>query len=400
MLDAAVRNASILVVSDRSGDAALVKRLLSDEFDGVHTSGGGETAVADFEQHHPQVLVLAFDTLQKAERYLLGVYRHSTKIHLQPIRTITLCTINDVKEAYDMCRSGHFDDYVLFWPLTHDSGRLPMSLRIALRELAAQRDATPSAADFAARARNLAGMEAVLERTMAQGDQHIATTGRIVAQAQASMGAAIDGFSRRLAQGELSDMLEVRNAAGLGREIAQMKTQGLQQPLSQVQQSLAPLAQWAQELHLAMQPHLDSAHSLVAMAEQLRPLVLVVDDDEIQRDIVGGILQSSQYRVVFAASSREALKALANTPPDLILMDVMMPEVDGLQTTLQLRAVPRYARIPVIMVSGWSDGTVVRDSLKAGANDFIVKPVEPAALLSKIARALHPPGSAGLHRSR
>ncbi len=395
MHDASVRNTSILVVSDRRGDAALVQRLLADEFDAVHTSGGGETAVDDFERHAPQVLVLAFDALQKSERYLLGLYRHSTAIHRQPIRTITLCVMDEVKQAYEMCRSGHFDDYVQFWPMTHDSGRLPMSLRIALRELAAQRDATPSAAEFATRARALAGLEAALDRKMAQGGQHIATAGRVVAQAGASMDAAIDGFSRRLAHGELSDMLEVRNAAGLGREIAQMKTQGLRQPLHTVQQSLAPLTQWAQELHRDMQPHMDSARSLVALADRVRPLVLVVDDDDIQRDIVGGILEAGNYRVAFAASSHEALKALANSPTDLILMDVMMPQVDGLQTTLQIRAVPRYASIPVIMVSGWSDGAVVRDSLKAGANDFIVKPVEPAALLSKIVRALRAPAGGG-----
>jgi len=70
-------------------------------------------------------------------------------------------------------------------------------------------------------------------------------------------------------------------------------------------------------------------------------------------------------------------------------MDVMMPDGDGLQATSLIKSAPRYARSPVIMVSGWSGGDVVQDSLKAGAPDSIVKPVEPSAALAKIARALH-----------
>jgi CheY-like chemotaxis protein len=72
-------------------------------------------------------------------------------------------------------------------------------------------------------------------------------------------------------------------------------------------------------------------------------------------------------------------------------MDMIMPGMDGLQTTVQIKAEPKYARLPIIMATGKSDGNIVRDSLKAGAVDFIVKPIKPAALLSKIARALRLP---------
>lgn len=70
-------------------------------------------------------------------------------------------------------------------------------------------------------------------------------------------------------------------------------------------------------------------------------------------------------------------------------MDVMMPDMDGIETTQHLKAVPQFAKIPVIMITGKSEGQTVKDSLKAGAADFVVKPFDPAPLIAKIDHALH-----------
>src|SRR5438132_9339042 len=83
-------NASILVASDAQADASVVAKLLSDEFDGVRSSWVPESALSDFEASRPQVLVLAFEELEKAEVYYLGLYRHSRVIREQPHRTIVL----------------------------------------------------------------------------------------------------------------------------------------------------------------------------------------------------------------------------------------------------------------------------------------------------------------------
>jgi CheY-like chemotaxis protein len=128
------------------------------------------------------------------------------------------------------------------------------------------------------------------------------------------------------------------------------------------------------------------------MAEQVRPTVLVVDDDEFQHKMVARILETENCRLVFVASGAEALKILGTVQPDLILMDVQMPGMDGIETTRRLKAVPRLAKVPVVMITGQSAGTVVVDSLKAGAADFVVKPFEREKLISKVARWSRPTG--------
>jgi len=82
------------------------------------------------------------------------------------------------------------------------------------------------------------------------------------------------------------------------------------------------------------------------------------------------------------------LNVLKNKHPNLILMDIMMPNMNGMEATRQLKANPEFAEIPVIMITGKSEGEVVTDCMKAGAVDFVVKPYEHATLLSKIDHAL------------
>ncbi len=331
----------------------MVKEQLAIHFANVSTSTDEDKQVSDFDGRPPEVLVLAFDTLDKAQRYSLGLHRLSRKIHVQSHRAITLCSKDEVKRAFALCNTGHFDDYVLFWPMSHDSDRLPMSVTIALRGLAAQRGGNPSAAEFATQVRSQAGMETALESQLSEGGRRIEASARMVAQAQAAT----------------------------GPHEAEERMQSLAQTIDSVEQ-------WSREFNQPLQPHLDSARSLIELASRVPPAVLVVDDDKFQRDLIGTILKSEKYRVIFAVNGLQALEAIGREGPDLVLMDLQMPEMDGLQTLLRIKATPGYGKLPVMLISGKSDASVVREILKAGAVDFIVKPFERAALIIKVARAL------------
>jgi CheY-like chemotaxis protein len=209
---------------------------------------------------------------------------------------------------------------------------------------------------------------------------------RAVANAQKGIGAALDGFSRQLTQ---PDGSTVRSADELKNEINRLKREEIGQHLRGVAESVQPLRQWSQELVQECAPQLESVRALNAsMAELIRPTVLVVDDDEFQRKMVGKLLEAENYQMIYAGNGIEALTLLRKARPDLILMDVMMPEMDGLETTRRLKATPQHSGVPVIMITGQSEGKIVVDSLKAGASDFVVKPFNKNTLIDKVARAL------------
>lgn len=380
--------APILVATDNVADAALVKKQLEEEFAKVATSTDADAAAKDFERHRPDVLVLAFDNLEKAERYYLGLYRLCPTVQQHIHRTVILCNKDEVKRVYALCKKNYFDDYVLFWPMTYDMSRLAMAIHHALRELATLKDGEPSVAEFAAQARRLAEMETLLETRMSEGGQHLAVADRAMAQAEQDIGTALDGFSQRLIDGEIPDALTVNDADALQREIGRLKREEVGNLFRAAATAAAPVKAWADGFGQAYAPHRESTRALGALAERVRPTVLVADDDEFQRKIVTRVLEAENYRVLSAGSGLETLSLLRKTRPELILMDVNMPALDGIETTRRLKAVPRLAGIPVIMITGNSEKTIVTESLKAGASGFLVKPFERDTLLAKVAQAL------------
>ena len=380
--------ATILIATDSTTDAALVEKLLHPEFDHIFMSTDPDKLPGDFVRHRPSVLVLAFNILEKSERYYMGLYRLCEAVHQHPHRTVILCSKDEVKLAYELCKKDYFDDYILFWPMTYDMSRLAMSIHHALRELAALKGDGPSAAEFAAQARQLAELEKILAQQIAQGGLHIEAAGRAMEQAEQKIGTALDGFSQRLISGALPGSVTVKNADDLKKEISRFKREEVQQHFRTAAESAQPLKQWAREFKQECEPLMESARALNAMAERIRPIVLVVDDDEFQRKTIGKLLEEENYHLIFSSDGFEALNVLRKTRPDLILMDVMMPNMDGMETTRRLKTVPQFAKTPVIMITGKSEGKIVVDSLKAGAVGFVVKPFDRATLIAKIARAL------------
>jgi CheY-like chemotaxis protein len=220
-----------------------------------------------------------------------------------------------------------------------------MSVHNALRDLASLIPGEPSAAELAAQARRLGELENSLGQPVAQGGKHIEAVGRTIKQPEQNVGANLAELSQRLISGSLPDSEAVKNVD-------------------------------------------EAALTSNAITGHVRPIVLVVDDDEFQHKIVGKLLEAENYQLIFASDGFEALNLLRKTRPDVILMDVMMPGMDGMETTRRLKATPQSAKTPVIMITGKSEGKVVIDSLKAGAVDFVVKPFDRAILIAKIARVL------------
>lgn len=375
----------VLVATDNLSDGELVRKLLSDEFDNVILSTQPERAVADFESRKPDVLVLAFDELEKAERYYLGLYRLGATVHTQPHRTVILCDRDDLRRVYELCKREYFDDYILFWPMTHDVCRLPMAIHQALRQLSAARQGTGAPAEIAAQARRIAELEAALAQFAARGAQRVEAVRSELRRAGTEIGAALDGFSQRLGG---SAAITVRDRRGFEAEFDRLKSEHIAPSLRAAAETVEPVSQWLGSLHADLGPQIDSARELRALVDRLRPLVLVVEDDELQRRALGLALTEAPVDLAFASSGAEALGTLRRRRPDLVLMDIDLPDIDGIEATRRLKSVDQFAAVPVVMITGHSEKHLVVDSLKAGAADFVVKPFEKTVLLAKVRRFL------------
>jgi CheY-like chemotaxis protein len=118
------------------------------------------------------------------------------------------------------------------------------------------------------------------------------------------------------------------------------------------------------------------------------PLVLVVDDSDGFATLVTAVLMSVGCRVDRAASGTEALRKVASGPPALILLDLHMPEMDGIGVLRRLRARPPFDKIPVIVLTATKSTDDVTVACSLGAKDYVPKPLDPANLITKVQRHL------------
>lgn len=122
------------------------------------------------------------------------------------------------------------------------------------------------------------------------------------------------------------------------------------------------------------------------MADQ--SLILVVDDNEMNRDILTRRLQRQGHRVVMAENGKQALVQLQNHAFDLILLDIMMPEMNGYQVLEHLKADSLLRHIPVVMISALDDLDSVVRCIELGAEDYLFKPFNPTLLKARIGASL------------
>lgn len=114
--------------------------------------------------------------------------------------------------------------------------------------------------------------------------------------------------------------------------------------------------------------------------------VLIVDDAEFLRMRISKMLTSKGYEVLQADNGFNAVNTYKNSRPDLVLMDITMPEMDGLTALKEIRAADPNAR--VIMLTALGQDSIVLEALKAGAKDFVVKPFDSDRVLTAIHNAL------------
>jgi twitching motility two-component system response regulator PilH len=117
--------------------------------------------------------------------------------------------------------------------------------------------------------------------------------------------------------------------------------------------------------------------------------ILVVDDSPTEVHILKKILEKQGYTIIEAKDGKEGVEVAIQAHPDLILMDVVMPVLNGFQATRQLKNNEKTADIPVIMVTTKDQKTDINWGMRQGANEYLVKPVAPAELLNRIKAILH-----------
>lgn len=122
------------------------------------------------------------------------------------------------------------------------------------------------------------------------------------------------------------------------------------------------------------------------MTERERRPVLIVDDDPLIISQVGEALQSAGFSFIHASNGVEGLRQLTQGDPGLVILDINMPELDGMQTCRMIRANEKFRDLPILMLTSRGDITHMMEARRVGADDYLVKPVDRTKLLGKVER--------------
>ena len=344
------KSARVLVCGDNVDDAADVVRALGSEFETVEASTKADAVVADFERFSPDVLVLAFDAIEKSQAYCHGLLRLSKTAHAHPHRTVILCGKDETQLAFELCKKRFFDDYVLYWPQAHDGLRLKMSVWNAACRLAEAQ--AGGHGDMAAQADSARALETIVDRQLTQGMGHVSTARESIAGAERGA-AAVDPRVRR--------------------------------SIETARDGIAPLLDWADGFRAEVAPHVAEMRTRADRVPAARPAVLVVEDDAFAAKLIAKALEQQPFDLEYAANAPAVLTLLRRIKPRVILMDINMPGMDGLALTEFLKASATHASIPVLMLTGDARRETIERSKAVGAAGFIVKPFTRDGLLAKLA---------------
>jgi len=118
------------------------------------------------------------------------------------------------------------------------------------------------------------------------------------------------------------------------------------------------------------------------------PIILVIEDYSDSRTLLSSLLRGKGYKVVEARDGKEGLLQANRITPDLILMDLAMPEMDGVEATRRLRQRHTLSRTPIFAISAYTTADVRQDALAAGCAEVFAKPIDIESLLGKIKATL------------
>jgi diguanylate cyclase (GGDEF)-like protein len=157
---------------------------------------------------------------------------------------------------------------------------------------------------------------------------------------------------------------------------------------AQIVPLLAPLRAHYETLAAFLHGEISGVHTDVYQSMDDTPQVLVVDDDRSTRSTLRHTLQRDGFRVEEAADGAQALAMLARFQPDVILMDAMMPVMDGFTACARMQELPNGGDVPVLMITALQDNSSVERAFAAGASDYIPKPIHYAVLSQRVRRII------------
>jgi len=380
----AFNDPTILIASDNKSTNEIIQTQLV-EFNNLVIPEDQESLLRAYRKYNPEVIILGYDTLDKCEQ----VYDHLYPKEMdqnparKPHRVIALCNKREVKRAYDLCNGDRFTDYIVFWPLTYDPYRLAMSVHQSMTDLRHNHNAQANDRVLVRQQQNIGKLEQVFDQHHEQGRGY-------THQVDTQLSSLIHLLTETLNHYDhLVNRVLDQAAAGAPGLPSKQAFSSVRGGIEHSVNSFGEIRQLSRQFIDSLDKMREETGTIFINRRLHNGHILVVDDDDFQRQVLSSILTGEHYSLSFATSGEGALEVIQHKRPDLILMDILMPGMDGIEATRQIKTDPMMATVPIIIISGQNQRETVLECITKGASDYIVKPYNKATLIGKIEEAIN-----------
>lgn len=343
----------------------------SDQSKFVQTLSGEHTSI---------IFIYAFDSAADAEQLSNLLHGHdalNNQSHI-PRFEILLCDKSSRLDAYDLCEKNQFYTYEIIKPI-YDTNRVKLTLKRLAEHLQSDVELLKVAED-----------NAELFQTLSQSIDSIAQL-RTKVDVQADQQAEdLNEITK-----PLDELLDNVPAVEWQKAFSSIIS-SLPEPLQKASARDFSMSTFRENLETYKDNSVGSLQAFSSMLETVkphmkseRPIVMVADDQPVMQKIIATILEPRGFKVELASNGVEAIMKAKVMIPQLILLDIDMPIMDGLATLQAMKQVEITKNIPVIMLTSHADKSMIQASIDNGASDYVVKPTRADLLLKKIAKVIN-----------
>lgn len=374
----------ILMVGDESDIINETRALIKDINGKLTAISDPDLIVTTFDEIEPQVLLLVCMEIEKAERYYLDLYRNSQKIQTTMHSTLLVCKAKDVEIAYQLCLRKLFDDYVVIRPLL-DPFRLTISIRNLLAEQKTLKQSNELHQHMAGIRSSALAKDQVIQETLARGVNVSSQLSQSEKQLSQNIQKEIHELAIQMASQAYGDAVQVLDQTALIEKLYQFGQENLNGEISAAfKKPRATLDQSLKDSRTNYDTQFEANKDLNKWLDSILPRILLIDDDLILTKVYTRMLSNEGYEVLSCANAMEGLRTAIRFTPTLILLDYEMPEMSGIDFITRAKASPHLCKTPIIMLTGHSERTIVQQTIKAGAADFLIKSNPKDVILKKL----------------
>lgn len=374
-------NTEVLLVTDSREELEKLLHLLAPDQGSILNSDKEASAVILFKKYHPTLLILAFEEVAKAEKFYLSLYTLDQQIYRAPHKTLLLCKGTESQKAYDLCSAGILNDYVADRPL-FDPHRLRLSVAQALKSHNTEQNSFWLNQHIEKISSGMHKFNRFIKDNVFKGSGQQDETMHSFEQYTQKLANDLKILEQNLTSLALNEDVFRDESEQFSAQFDQFKKESIDAGSESVTKHMKR----SQELLNRLDDGLKEHQGDIGPDPEDKSIteILLVDDDDMYREILITMLKSDSIHVHAVADGRSALRHLMVSKPDIILLDYLMPGIDGLTVLKDIKSNPDTKKIPVIMLTGDSSREVVGGSIHGGAAKFLVKPSDRHTILSKI----------------